>query len=833
MENENQEKGAEICRRMKDIFNGYIELGWSVIPLWPETKKPMLGIGQVLPFRENYATQKQINTWCKKQPQPGIGLITGKLSNLFVLDLDSPEAHAEFESLFGELPQTITVNTRPGRCQYYFKYPNIFNGLSKRDLISMKDVDLQIEKYYVAVPPTVHPKTGKKYQWGKIDPLEDGIDDLLDLPEEIATLLIETNARKNGIDYTPKNYTRKAATGPSPNPGQIDPDDLESIMESGVSDGYRGTACTKVVGYMMGKDGLDLDEAETLKRAYAWDQLNRPPMASEVASEGDRVRSTVKSIARTKAKKRKAMAQPVGLPVCVVKTSGLAPATVTAGSPPPPAPVITRQFIEDCLNSNEDGDAQLFIVINKNRFAFDSASKTWHVFKSHFWEDDALNNSLRAIDDVIAEYDREMKRVKNTKATGSSKLCKRYKNRINQLKALDRRGHVLKLASAGDNTCAITGQEWDQKPYFLPCSNGVIDLKTGQLTPGQPDQYLKTYTKTVYDPTAPTPVTFLKFMDDITNGDQDVIDYILAFFGSFLIGEVRQKIFPIFYGNKGYNGKTTLFETIAFVLGSFAGPIATELLMQQNFSRNANSPSPEILSLRGKRLVWASDGEGSGGNREIDTSIIKRLTGGDTLRSRYPYGKIGIDFTPSHSIALLCNDEPEANSNDNAFWKRAQKINFPNSFVSKPDPAKICEKQEIEKFEEKLKPEASCILKILVDRCVQYLKDGHLNPPQSIIDATNEYRNEVNLIASFIDDHCKNVPNGKAHKLPLYVRYKKWCAEFDVIPETAHSFGKKISQTYPKHKDNKGACYLGLTLLPDDLDNSDKTSHPKVVKMNR
>jgi hypothetical protein len=71
----------------------------------------------------------------------------------------------------------------------------------------------------------------------------------------------------------------------------------------------------------------------------------------------------------------------------------------------------TSKEIIDALNRNEDGDAWLYIESYRDRFCFDAAAGCWYKWSGHYWEEDILNDAMRAIDTVIEIYGMELKRL--------------------------------------------------------------------------------------------------------------------------------------------------------------------------------------------------------------------------------------------------------------------------------------------------------------------------------------------------------------------------------------------------------------------------------------
>lgn len=134
----------------------YLSNNWSVIPIHTRDKRPVLSSWK--PYQYTRATEEEAGRWFTGTDL-NIGIVTGSISDLTVIDCDSAEAVALAES-FG-LPSTWTVQTAKGR-HYYFRYQSGSRNFQKRD--DLPGIDLRSEGGYVVAPPSVHP-TGVAYQW--------------------------------------------------------------------------------------------------------------------------------------------------------------------------------------------------------------------------------------------------------------------------------------------------------------------------------------------------------------------------------------------------------------------------------------------------------------------------------------------------------------------------------------------------------------------------------------------------------------------------------------------------------------------------------------------
>ena len=114
----------------------------------------------------------QIESWWTQYPSANIGIATGEINGLLVIDVDvkhdqgkyGDESLKALESELGELPETWVAITGSGGLHYYFKYPEgheIKNSASQL----AQDIDIRAQGGYVVAPPSVHPDTGRLYEW--------------------------------------------------------------------------------------------------------------------------------------------------------------------------------------------------------------------------------------------------------------------------------------------------------------------------------------------------------------------------------------------------------------------------------------------------------------------------------------------------------------------------------------------------------------------------------------------------------------------------------------------------------------------------------------------
>jgi len=491
---------------------------------------------------------------------------------------------------------------------------------------------------------------------------------------------------------------------------------------------------------------------------------------------------------------------------------------------PEERPKITSKLIHECLFANELGDATLYATLFRDQLLYCKNTQEWFEWSGHYWQRDIMNRSLAAVEKIVEKYLDEYKLIGEeiiTVSTDSSdddrpEKLKKLKitqanllKRVSQLRADKRRTACLKFAHTIEDPIAIKGEEFDDKPMLFPCANGVIDLETGRLKPGRPSDFLSLASPVPFlDINTPAPL-WEKSLQEIFNKNEDVIGYLRRLFGYSITGLVREKVFPVLYGRTGWNGRSLIIETISYVMGELAGSIPSEMLLSQKFSRSSSGPSPDIMSLKGIRMAFASEiDEG----QRFSASKIKWLTGKDELVGRSPHDKYPTRFAPTHKLFIMTNTQPKAPPNDKAFWERMHLIPFTVSFVNR-DPQESHERRAILDLDQQVLAEASGILAWLVRGCLEYQRDG-INPPKDITEATEMYRRGEDLLADFIDECCIREPKAKEKAAVLFNRFREWYGEnigkTDKL--TGTWFGKHLSEKFDKGKSNGVVVYHGIAL---------------------
>jgi putative DNA primase/helicase len=171
------------------------------------------------------------------------------------------------------------------------------------------------------------------------------------------------------------------------------------------------------------------------------------------------------------------------------------------------------------------------------------------------------------------------------------------------------------------------GADWDNQPMLFACANGVIDLKTGKLRDGKPEDRLILHSPVLFDENARCP-RFEKFLVEIFNRDADLIDFVHRAIGYTITGLTTEQVLFLLYGG-GANGKSVLLSILRTVLGEYAYnmPFSTVELKDRSSIPN------DVAALADKRLVTSA--ETNDGSR-FNEARIKALTGCDPITARFP-----------------------------------------------------------------------------------------------------------------------------------------------------------------------------------------------------
>jgi len=222
---------------------------------------------------------------------------------------------------------------------------------------------------------------------------------------------------------------------------------------------------------------------------------------------------------------------------------------------------------------------------------------------------------------------------------------------------------------------------WDSNAHVLVCSNGVLDLSTGQLLPHSPNYRATKSTGTAYQPGATHPAW--NAVVSLLRSEGDRYSLVHQFCGSGLHGANPNERVVIFQGDGG-TGKGTLLTAIHHALGDYVATVEVGSLLATDWRKqNKSAPREDLLKLRGARFVYPSIEPPK--DSKLDDGSIKALTGNDAITARYPHGKNSITFQPVFKLAIQTNFPLRTEFDDPGMKRRVIVVPF-NQKPKQPDP---------------------------------------------------------------------------------------------------------------------------------------------------
>lgn len=404
---------------------------------------------------------------------------------------------------------------------------------------------------------------------------------------------------------------------------------------------------------------------------------------------------------------------------------------------------------------------------------------SWLIYQEGKWQEDKTNKTQELAKKIILDYYVEASKIVD------DKVRKRLIDQARKSESQRAIRAMTELANS-NRTMAIIPDNFDQDIYIFNLKNGTIDLKTLEFREHRPTDMLTKITEIEYKPEANCP-KWLAFLDKIFEGDKDLIDYLQTALGYSITGNIGEQCLFILYGI-GANGKTTFINVIQEILGDYGINTPFDTFLSKG--KGSNIPN-DLARMRGARFVTAVE---AGEGRKFNEAVLKNMSGSDPITARFLRQEY-FDFYPECKIWLATNHKPVVKEFSSGFWRKIRLIPFK---ITIPEEERILEYDKI------LLQERAGIFNWIFTGYKKW-KEEKLKTPEKIKEATEEYKDQMDVLIEFIDECCIESHKVQATTKDLYIKYDKWCEENKEKALYKAVFGRRLEERgYKSIKIGKG-----------------------------
>ena len=343
--------------------------------------------------------------------------------------------------------------------------------------------------------------------------------------------------------------------------------------------------------------------------------------------------------------------------------------------------------------------------------------------------------------------------------------------------------------------------DFDSQEFLLNTPSATYDLWDGSSKEHAAEDLITKIT--AVSPGTDGMDLWLDALDSFFCSNKELIEYVQQIVGLSAIGKVYVEALVIAYG-EGSNGKSTFWNTIARVLGTYSGTISADALTV-GCKRNVK---PEMAELKGKRLVIAAELEEG---MRLNTSIVKQLCSTDEVTAEKKY-KDPFKYVPTHTLVLYTNHLPKVGANDDGIWRRLIVIPF---------NAKITGSSDRKNYADFLYEKAGgAVLSWIIDGAEKAIKNKYkLKTPKVVEAAINKYRENNDWLSAFAEECCEVDITYTQKSGEFYQEYRSYCARTGEYTRSTTDFYAALENAgFERKKTKAGIIVRGIRLKSDFLD---------------
>lgn len=391
------------------------------------------------------------------------------------------------------------------------------------------------------------------------------------------------------------------------------------------------------------------------------------------------------------------------------------------------------------------GNAERFRERHRGRLIH-VAAIGWFVWDGRRWARERAEAIVaRAAHETVRAIQTEAKAIRGTaldivlaeKKTGPVMLSDKVAAWGRASESAQRLQATARIAAA---YLEVEADKLDADPWAINVLNGTLRIdRTGgdgdfvRFGPHDPADLITKLAPVTFDPATTCPV-YDRFLADV-QPLPEVRRFLHQWGGYSLVGDTGEQKLAFFYG-KGRNGKSTLVDAWGAIAGDYGETVPIETFLDQGRGRNAGQATPDLAILPGVRFLRTSEPERGA---KLAESLIKLTTGGEPIQARH-LNRDYFKFRPAFKLTLSGNYRPSITGTDEGIWRRVVLVPWPVK-VETPDLHLL----------DKLRGETSGILNRLLDGLRDYLDQGGLSVPETVSQATAEYREDSDPLGRFLE----------------------------------------------------------------------------------
>lgn len=492
-----------------------------------------------------------------------------------------------------------------------------------------------------------------------------------------------------------------------------------------------------------------------------------------------------------------------------------------------------EQYNSDCrlkpMDFSDVGQATVLAMEYKDILRY-SPSTDYMVYNDSFWEESKPKSqgvSQDLTERQLAEAESEMKKAMNELvknggmeilvSVGPKKAVQMfnkqqahayemYEDAVAYKKYAIKRRDTKNIAATLKEArpmLEVEQRNLDADEFMLNTPTLTYDLRQGIKFPMEhrPEHFITK--QTTVDPSSDGADIWASALDTFFLKDTDLIDYVQRMVGLSAIGKVYVEALIIAYG-EGRNGKSTFWNVIARVLGTYSGNISADMLTV-GCRRNVK---PELAEAKGKRMLIAAELEEG---MRLNTANVKQLCSTDEIYAEKKY-KDPFSYTPTHTLVLYTNHLPKVGAIDKGTWRRLIVIPF---------DAKIEGSADIKNFADHLFEKAGgAILTWVIEGARKVIADNYkIDPPQKVRDAIEHYKESNDWLSYFLSERCELDPAYVAKSSEVYNEYRIFCTQVGEFTRSTTDFYTALETVgFEKYRDRKGRYIKGLRLKTDFME---------------